>query len=127
MHKSPSTSASMKEKFRLNGEVHNEGANFSAGERQLCGYRPSRQSGDCTACSPHAVVVLMRALARNSRVLLLDEATSSVDPETDALIQRIIQTQFANTTVGPSLTPLQPSADLAAPLNCAPSANSGIL
>lgn len=35
MHKSPSTSASMKEKFRLDGEVHNEGANFSAGERQL--------------------------------------------------------------------------------------------
>jgi ATP-binding cassette subfamily C (CFTR/MRP) protein 1 len=42
----------------------------------------------------------MRALVRNCKVLLLDEATSSVDPETDAFIQKIIQTQFANATVG---------------------------
>ena len=42
---------------------------------------------------------LLRALVRNCKVLLLDEATSSLDPETDALIQTIIQTEFKDITV----------------------------
>jgi hypothetical protein len=44
-------------------------------------------------------VALVRALVRGCKVLLLDEATSSVDPETDAVIQRIIQTEFSDVTV----------------------------
>jgi ABC-type multidrug transport system fused ATPase/permease subunit len=35
IHSSPSASSSLREKFRLDASVQNEGANFSAGERQL--------------------------------------------------------------------------------------------
>jgi predicted ABC-type transport system involved in lysophospholipase L1 biosynthesis ATPase subunit len=45
------------------------------------------------------IVSLVRALVRGCKILILDEATSSVDPETDALIQRIIQTEFSDVTV----------------------------
>ncbi|WVQ76019.1 hypothetical protein IAR50_005655 [Cryptococcus sp. DSM 104548] len=73
------SSPDLRAKFRLDAVVGHEVSNFSAGERQL--------------------LALVRALVRGCRVLMLDEATSSVDPETDALIQRIIQSQFSNTTI----------------------------
>ncbi|OCF37123.1 hypothetical protein I316_01029 [Kwoniella heveanensis BCC8398] len=79
IHRDPHASNSLREKFRLDVTVASEGSNFSAGERQL--------------------LALVRALVKGSKVLLLDEATSSVDPETDALIQRIIQTEFADVTL----------------------------
>jgi ATP-binding cassette subfamily C (CFTR/MRP) protein 1 len=44
-------------------------------------------------------VALVRAMSRRCKILVLDEATSSVDLETDALIQRIIQTQLGSVTV----------------------------
>ncbi|KAF8066646.1 multidrug resistance-associated ABC transporter [Lyophyllum atratum] len=66
-------------KFSLNSTVGDEGANFSVGEKQL--------------------LALCRALVKNSRIIILDEATSSVDVETDAKLQKTIQTEFASSTL----------------------------
>ena len=52
----------------LDAAVLERGANFSAGERQLCAFA--------------------RALARDPEILILDEATASGDPETERVIER---------------------------------------
>ncbi|KAB2572662.1 ABC transporter C family member 3 [Lasiodiplodia theobromae] len=64
---------------RLDDAVDEEGANFSAGQRQM--------------------LALARALVRDSRIVVCDEATSSVDLETDARIQRAMQDAFRGKTV----------------------------
>ncbi|OCH88007.1 multidrug resistance-associated ABC transporter [Obba rivulosa] len=66
-------------KFSLNASISDEGSNYSAGEKQL--------------------LALCRALVKNSRVIVLDEATSNVDVETDAKVQKTIQTEFASSTL----------------------------
>ncbi|KAF5310093.1 hypothetical protein D9619_010353 [Psilocybe cf. subviscida] len=66
-------------KFSLDSVVGDEGANFSAGEKQL--------------------LALCRALVKNSKIIVLDEATSNVDVETDAKLQRTIQVEFAQSTL----------------------------
>ncbi|THG96760.1 hypothetical protein EW026_g5132 [Hermanssonia centrifuga] len=66
-------------KFSLDASVTDEGSNYSAGEKQL--------------------LALCRALIKNSKIIVLDEATSNVDVETDAKLQRTIQTEFASSTL----------------------------
>lgn len=66
-------------KFHLDGEVDDEGENFSLGERQL--------------------VAFARALVRNTKILVLDEATSSVDYATDSKLQKAIVREFSGCTI----------------------------
>ena len=63
---------------RYETELSERGANLSRGERQLLSFA--------------------RALAFDPEVLILDEATSSVDPETERLIQRGLETLMKDRT-----------------------------
>jgi ATP-binding cassette subfamily B multidrug efflux pump len=63
---------------RYETELSERGANLSRGERQLLSFA--------------------RALAFEPEVLILDEATSSVDPETERLIQRGLETLMEGRT-----------------------------
>jgi ATP-binding cassette subfamily B multidrug efflux pump len=55
----------------LDAQVHEHGANFSAGERQL--------------------VAFARALYRDAPILILDEATANIDSDTESRLQRALE------------------------------------
>jgi ABC-type multidrug transport system fused ATPase/permease subunit len=62
----------------LSDLVSEGGNNFSVGQRQL--------------------LVIARALLHRCAIVVMDEATASVDADTDARIQAIMRTDFANAT-----------------------------
>jgi ATP-binding cassette, subfamily B, multidrug efflux pump len=62
----------------IHEEIHERGANLSAGQRQLLSFA--------------------RALAYNPRILVMDEATSSVDSETERLVQLALDQLLADRT-----------------------------
>lgn len=70
----------MKSKItNLNQSVSDSSTSFSSGEKQL--------------------ICLARALIQHQNIIVLDEATANLDPETDQLLQKTVQTCFRGCTV----------------------------
>jgi ABC-type multidrug transport system fused ATPase/permease subunit len=64
---------------QLDAVVEANGGNFSLGQRQL--------------------LCLSRAILKPTNILCVDEGTANVDNETDALVQSVMRSRFAKTTV----------------------------
>jgi len=62
----------------IDSELSERGQNISQGEKQLISFA--------------------RALAFNAEIIVMDEATASIDPQTEAKIQRTMHNVFANKT-----------------------------
>merc|ERR1711916_402737 len=63
----------------LDSIITEGGSNMSSGQRQL--------------------LCMARALLRKAPIIIMDEATSSTDSATDAMIQEVVRSHFAHSTV----------------------------
>lgn len=102
-------------KFSLNAKVGDEGTTLACGKRRV--RSDILNSGSNYSAGEKQLLALCRALVKNSRIIILvgfiscigkwlfkhgviqDEATSNVDVETDAKLQKTIQTEFASATL----------------------------
>ena len=66
-------------KITLNQEVGSDADNLSSGQRQL--------------------ISVARIMLRNVKIIIMDEPTSSIDPVTDALVQKTVRDVFSDCTV----------------------------
>jgi ATP-binding cassette subfamily B protein len=58
-----------------------------------------REGGEDISVGQRQLIAFARAIARNPKIIILDEATSSVDPASDAIIQRAIEKLFSGRTL----------------------------
>ncbi|MBC7658464.1 MAG: ABC transporter ATP-binding protein [Chitinophagaceae bacterium] len=58
-----------------------------------------REGGDDISVGQRQLIAFARAIARNPKIIILDEATSSVDPASDAIIQKAIEKLFTGRTL----------------------------
>ncbi len=70
----------------------------------VCGPSASRQlrsrsRSRLDSAGEKQLLALARSMVKGSRLIALDEASSSLDPESDAILQRTIRTHFTNCTI----------------------------
>jgi ATP-binding cassette, subfamily C (CFTR/MRP), member 1 len=63
----------------LDQKIDDGGKNLSSGEKQL--------------------ICILRAILRKNKIVLMDEATANIDIKTEQIIQKLIQEEFAESTV----------------------------
>lgn len=78
-----------------NGNAHSTGKD----RRSLALDTPVAANGENFSQGQRQVLSLARALCRRSKVVLLDEATASVDHETDTHMQRLLRSEFPESTI----------------------------
>lgn len=81
-------------------DTQNRGTNsIGKARRSLSLDTPVAANGENFSQGQRQVLSLARALCRRSKVVLLDEATASVDHETDSHMQRLLRSEFPESTI----------------------------